>query len=96
MHSNKIIIPYCDLYCNKVSNYKIYLESSNNTLIDGTVFDPQGNPVPNAGIEIIKVLISSNVEKTVGCVFTDNCGRYAFTLEMDSRYYYKFKLYSKI
>ena len=39
---------------------------------------------------------SSNVEKTVGCVFTDNCGRYAFTLEMDSRYYYKFKLYSKI
>jgi protocatechuate 3,4-dioxygenase beta subunit len=96
MHSNKIIIPYCDLYCKKVSNYKIYLESSNSTLIDGTVLDPDGNPVINAGIEIIQVMIASNLEKTIGCVFTDSYGRYAFTLNMDSRYYYKFKLYSKI
>ena len=96
MHSNKIIIPYCDLYCNKVSNYKIYLESSNSSLIDGALLDPDGNPVINAGIEIIQVMIASNLEKTIGCVFTDSYGRYAFTLNMDSRYYYKFKLYSKI
>lgn len=96
IHSNKVVISYSDLYCKKVSNYKIYLECSDSTLIDGTVLDPEGNPVPNAGIEIIRVLINSNIEKTVGCVFTDNYGRYAFTLDMDSRYYYKFKLYSKL
>lgn len=96
MNYNKITISSSQVYCNKVTNLKIYIDSSTGTLIDGTVLDSNGNPVPNAGIEIIQVSKISHTEKTLGCVFTDAFGKYAFTLNMSPQCYYRFKLYSSI
>lgn len=96
MECNKLVIPGCYIYSHKVTQADIIIDDENPTLIEGTVLDNENNIVANAGIEIIQIKKSSGKEKTLGCIFTDIYGKYAFTLNIDSKCYYKFKLYSTI
>lgn len=96
MATNKAVIPSLYLYTQDICNLKLVLDDNNETLITGKVLDPFNNPVANAGIEIIQVSTLDNSESTVGCIFSDLSGEYAFTLSIAPNYYYTFKLYSKL
>jgi len=96
MNSNKVAIKGSYLYNHPFTNVKLYIDNFKSSMINGTVTDPEGNPVPNAGIEIIKIEKTTNDETTVGCIFADKNGRYAVTLKKSPDYYYKFELYSQI
>jgi hypothetical protein len=96
MNGNQVEIKGSYLYHHPCTNVQLYINNFKSSMINGTVTDPEGNPVPNAGIEIIKIEKTTNDETTVGCIFTDNKGRYAVTLKRSPDYCYKFKLYSQI
>ena len=96
MNKNKIEIKGSYLYKHPCTNLKLFIDNYKSSMIDGVVKDPEGNPVPNVGIEIIRIEKTTNEEKTIGCIFTDEHGRYAISLKKSPDYSYKFKLYSKL
>ncbi len=96
MKYNTLIIPIDYVYSHKVTQADIIIDDEYLTLIEGTVLDSGKNVVANAGIEIIEIKKDDNKERTLGCIFTDSQGEYAFTLNINPKCYYKFKLYSKI
>lgn len=96
MNKNKIEIKGAYLYNHPCTKLKLYIDNFKSSMINGLVKDPQGNPVPNAGIEIIEINKTTNDEKTIGCIFTNKNGRYAVSLKKSPDYLYKFKLYSKL
>lgn len=94
--SSRVIIPSSYLYSNKVSDVTILFEENYETLVEGRVFNPQNIPVPNAGIEVIKINKSNGIRTSIGTTSTNENGEYAFTINVDPGSYYEFKLYSII
>ncbi|MGL5870045.1 hypothetical protein [Clostridium chrysemydis] len=89
-------IPSSYFYEHKTASVCLKVDDYESTLIDGIVLDPFGVPVPNTGIEVIRVSKDNNEEETVGCIFSNEFGKYAFTLKIIEGYFYKFKLYTKL
>lgn len=93
---NEIVIPMEKLCQGNICDLSLLVDDNSDVLITGKVIDPDGNPVPNAGIEIIQVTKVNCIRKTIGCIFSDESGDYAFTLKIEPKYSYLFKLYTKI
>lgn len=97
MKDNSIFIPTQCLNCNNLTNVDFHITKNNNlTIVQGRVLSPEGTPMANVGIEIIQINKINNTCKTIGCVFTDNCGKYGFTLRKDNTYVYELKIYAPL
>jgi hypothetical protein len=53
-------------------------------------------PSIGAAIEVIRVNYSSNARETIGYAYTDNKGKYLFSLEILSNIFYEMNIYSPL
>ncbi len=73
----------------------VVIEKRNNILIKGVVSNPKNGPMKNACIEIIRK--SKNCrDEILGCVFSNNEGKYAIAIEIDPCSEYIFNVYSSL
>lgn len=69
------------------------LKAVNEILIKGTVFNPDNTPSIGACIEVIEI---NSMETTLGYVFTNDEGKFGFTINYKPNVDYKLRVYSPI
>lgn len=92
----KIILTGCQIICSKIVTADVTLTPDVFVFINGIVYSPAGEPLPNAAVEIILVDNYHNppTEKSLGVTFTINDGSYGISLPRISGKQYKLRAYS--
>ncbi|MDK2967532.1 MULTISPECIES: carboxypeptidase regulatory-like domain-containing protein [Lacrimispora] len=93
---SKLCFTGCQLICSGIVNANVNL-SCNFLFITGTVYTPQGSPMPNAAIEI-RILDASDPSRVirVGVTFSLSDGTYGVTLPKIPGRQYELLAYSHL
>lgn len=87
--------PRC-LYSDESYNIRVYNGYKRETLILGTVYNSELERIKNACIEVIEINKFTNMKKVLGYYFTNEYGRYGFTIKVNKDCNYRFYAYSTI
>ncbi|WP_333860856.1 hypothetical protein [Clostridium sp.] len=93
---NPIIINSNNLNPCRKYNLNLILKEHERVIIKGTVYNLNKMPSIGAAIEVIRVNYSSNARETIGYAYTDNKGKYLFSLEILSNIFYEMNIYSPL
>ncbi|CEO20930.1 hypothetical protein [Paraclostridium sordellii] len=96
LKSSKIIINNNDILNNDVINLNIYIEKLKYNLVEGTIYNPNNKAIKNACIEIIEVNKKTTEQISIGYCFTNEYGKYGYTLSFNENSYYLFNVYSPL
>ena len=86
----------CELDNNKTMNLNFYFANERYLLLTGVIFNPIGEPLPNAALEI--TLIDGRyippIEKHIGITFSQADGSYGISLPLKLKCSYRLTAYS--
>lgn len=95
--SKKLLTGY-ELDKNKTINLNFHFSNERYFLLTGVVFNPIGEPLPNAALEI--TLIDGNYtpprEKHIGLTFSQSDGSYGISLPVNLKCSYRITAYSPV
>lgn len=79
--SSKLCFTGCQLICSEIVTADVTLSCDSSLVITGTVYSPDGIPLPNAAVEV-RILDASDPSQfiRIGVTFSLSDGTYGFTL----------------
>lgn len=79
--SSKLCFTGCQLICSEIVTADVTLSCDSFLVITGTVYSPDGIPLPNAAVEV-RILDASDPSQfiRIGVTFSLSDGTYGFTL----------------
>jgi len=86
----------CELENNKTIDLNFHFDNERYFLLMGTVFNPIGEPLPNAALEIelIDKRYNPPREKLIGVTFSQVNGSYGISLPLKLKCFYRITVYS--
>lgn len=96
LSSSKVVIDNNCIISNEIINLNIFLKKNNYNLIEGAVYSPDKHIIKNACIEIVEIDKRTLEEILLGYCFTNEYGRYGYTLNIKENCYYVFNVYSPL
>lgn len=96
---SKIVLSGCQIICCEVITVDMILPANSYILIKGIVYSPNGDPLPDAAVEVLKIdkTVEPPIETRIGVTFTMQDGSYGISLpRASSSYAYKLTAYSSI
>lgn len=92
----KKLLMGCELKNNKTIDLNFHFDNERYFLLTGIVFNPIGEPLPNAALEITLIDGRYNppIEKHIGITFSQEDGRYGISLPLKLKCSYKITAYS--
>lgn len=96
----QIVLTGCQIICSKIVTADVTLKPDAFIFVKGIVYSPNGNPLPNAAVEIrlIDLSYTPAIEITLGITFTIHDGSYGISLPRikESDKYYKLIAYASV